>query len=62
MIKERNGSEMDNGCIVFDVPEEKGIEIIIPVTDFMKASLFMEDKEAEEMIRIIQNKINARID
>ena len=59
---DRNGVEMENGCLVFDVPEEKGIEIIIPVTDFMKASLFMEDKEAEEFIRIIQNKLNARID
>jgi len=59
---DRNGVEMENGCLIFDVPEEKGIEIIIPVTDFMKASLFMEDKEAEELIMIIQNKLNARID
>ena len=58
---ERNGFEQESGCIIFDVPEEKGIEIIIPVTERMKASLFMSDEQAQEMIRIIQNKINSRL-
>jgi len=58
---ERNGIEQDNGCIIFDVPEEKGIEMIIPVTENMRASVFMTDKEAENLINIIQNKLNARL-
>ena len=57
----RDVEELENGCIIFDVPEEKGIEIIVPVTDFMRASIFMSDEQAEELIRIIQNKLNARI-
>jgi len=60
MVIERNGVELD-GCIVFDVPEEKGIELIIPVTECMKASLFMTDEEAQQLVNIIQNKINARL-
>lgn len=57
---ERNGTEIES-CLIFDVPEEKGIEIIVPVTDNMKASLFLTDEEAQKMINIIQNKLNARI-
>jgi len=60
MVVERNGVEID-GCIVFDIPEEKGVELIIPVTDCMKASLFMTDEEAQQLVNIIQNKINARV-
>ena len=58
---ERHGFEQETGCIIFDIPEEKGIEIIIPITDCMRASLFMSDEQAQEMINIIQNKINSRL-
>ena len=58
---ERNGFEQENGCIILDIPEEKGIEIIVPVTECMRASLFMSDEQAQKMINIIQNKINARL-
>jgi len=47
MEKDRNGVELDS-CLVFDVPEEKGIELIIPVTENMRASLFMLDEEAQK--------------
>ena len=60
---ERNGEELDNGCLIFDVPEEKGIELVIPiggVDSGFTARVFMDDEKAEEMIRIIQNKLNAR--
>ena len=58
---ERNGFEQETGCLIFDISEEKGIEIIIPVTESMRASLFMSDEQAQEMINIIQNKINSRL-
>ena len=61
MEKERNGTEMEDGCLVFDVPEEKGIELIVPVFENMRASVFMTDEEAQKLINIIQNKLNARI-
>jgi len=57
---ERNGTETEQGILIFDVPEEKGLEIIIPVTDNMKASIFISDDEAEKVIKIMQNKLNAR--
>jgi len=60
MVVERNGVEIDR-CLIFDVPEEKGVEIIIPVAECMRASLFMTDEEAQKLINIIQNKINARL-
>jgi len=60
MMEERNGTETEQGILIFDVPEEKGLEIIIPVTDNMKASVFIPDDEAEKVIQIIQNKLNAR--
>jgi|TARA_R100000049_G_C1933720_1_gene77561 hypothetical protein len=60
MVKERIGHEQVNGCLVFDVPEEKGIELIIPVFQNMRVSTFIKDEEAQELINIIQNKLNAR--
>jgi|GEM_PF-3981477 len=60
MMIERNGTETEQGILIFDVPEEKGLEIIIPVTDNMKASVFIPDDEVEKVIQIMQNKLNAR--
>ena len=58
--KVRDGVELPN-CLVFDVPEEKGIEIIIAVTENMRASVFMGDDEVIALINILQNKLNARL-
>lgn len=59
--KERHGVETESGCIVFDVPEEKGIELIVPVAGCMRASVFMDDEEAQNFVNIIQNKLNGRL-
>jgi hypothetical protein len=59
-MNNRDMVEQDNGCLVFDVPEEKGIEMIVPVFENMRASVFFTDKEAENLIKIIQNKLNGR--
>lgn len=58
--KIRDGIELPN-CLVFDVPEEKGIELIVAVTENMRASIFMLDEEVEKLISILQNKLNGRI-
>ena len=62
--KERYGEELEGGALVIDVPEESGIELIIPADDMgmscMNVRLFFHDDEAQELINIIQNKINAR--
>lgn len=59
-MKERDIKELECGILVYDVPEEKGIEIIVPVFENMRASIFMDDEQAEQMINIVQNKLNAR--
>jgi len=58
--KIRDVIELPN-CLVFDVPEEKGIELIVAVTENMRASIFMLDEEVEKLILILQNKLNGRI-
>jgi len=58
---ERDAKELECGILIFDVPEENGIELIVPVFENMKASIFIDDKQAEQMLRIIQNKLNARL-
>lgn len=59
-MKDRDVKELDCGILIFDVPEEKGIEIIFPVFENMRASIFVDDKEAQSIISILQNKINGR--
>lgn len=61
MDKFRDGKELENGILIFDVPEEKGIELIIPVFENMRVSVFLSDDEAVKVIRIIQNKLNGRL-
>jgi hypothetical protein len=55
----KDGIELSN-VLIFDCPEEKGIELIVPVFENMRASIFLNDDEAEKVINIIQNKLNAR--
>ncbi len=53
-----------NGCMVIDCPRDKGIEINVPIgskDSNMVARFFMSDKQAQELVNIIQNKINARM-
>jgi len=46
---------------VFDVPEEEAIELTFDYENGMLQSFLLEDKQAEDLIFAIQNKINARI-
>ncbi|KKL78983.1 hypothetical protein LCGC14_2019380 [marine sediment metagenome] len=53
-----------NNCLIFDCPEEGGIELIFPVGgdgSNMRASIFVNDEDAQKLINIIQNKLNARL-
>lgn len=45
--------------IVRDCPREKGISIDLMGYDF-SIPIFLEDKTAKELIKIIQNKLNGR--
>jgi len=46
--------------IIYDNLEEKGIDIEFDFLNGMSIKIFMDDKEAQEMINIIQNKLNSR--
>ena len=63
--KERYGEELEGGALVIDVPEESGVELIIPMDETgmncTNLRVFFHDDEAQELIDIIQNKINARL-
>ena len=61
MNKKRMMLGQKNSCIIFDNPKEKGIEIIMNISKNTVTSIFMSDKHAQEMINIIQNKINSRL-
>jgi len=55
-------------ALVFDEPQQKGVtltfhedEVYLEVVDGVPMyATFMEDEEAEELIKIIQNKLNGR--
>lgn len=46
---------------VYDVPKEKCIDIEIDLFPGAVYTLRMTDNDARELIKIIQNKLNARI-
>ena len=46
--------------IVYDRPEEEGIEVSLDLENGMAINLFISDEDALEMINIIQNKLNGR--
>ncbi len=48
-------------ALVYDNPEEKGIDIELDMENGMAIKVFLDDKAAQEFIGIIQNKLNARI-
>jgi len=61
--RHKSGVETDYGCSIFDIPEENGIELHVPVgseTGNCYARIFMTDEQAEDLISIIQNKLNGR--
>ena len=61
-IRERYAEELEGGILVVDIPEEKGVELIIPLgEDATNARIFMYDDEAEQLVQVVQNKINARL-
>ena len=47
--------------IVYDNPKEEGIDLEIFEDGFELAKLFVPDKTAQELVDIIQNKLNGRL-
>jgi len=47
---------------IYDNPEEKGIDLQFDLENGMAIRVFMDDNAAQQMIDIIQNKLNARIE
>ncbi len=47
--------------LIYDRPEEKGIDLELDLENGMSIKIFMEDATAQGMIDLIQNKLNARI-
>lgn len=46
--------------IIYDNPKEKGITLEFDLENGMAIKILMDDENAQEMINIIQNKLNAR--
>ena len=46
--------------IIYDNLEQKGIDLEFDFENGFAIKVFMKDKQAQEMIDIIQNKLNAR--
>ena len=47
--------------VVYDNPKDKGIDLLFDFENGMGIVVFMEDESAQEMVDIIQNKLNARL-
>lgn len=47
--------------VIYDVPEDKGIELLFDFENGMGIVIFLDDESAQEMVDIIQNKLNARL-
>ncbi len=45
---------------IYDNPEEKGIDLEFDLENGMSINIFLEDEAAQEMVNIIQNKLNGR--
>jgi len=59
-----HGVDLRNGGTVFDDPSNEGIVLELPIgcdAGNMYAKFFFTDEEAEELIKIIQNKLNGRL-
>jgi len=48
--------------IIYDNPEEKGIDMEFDLENGMSIKIYMNDESAQEMIDIIQNKLNGRLE
>ena len=46
--------------IIYDNSKEKGIDIEFDLENGMTITLFLTDEAAQDMINIIQNKLNGR--
>lgn len=46
--------------IIYDNPKEKGIDLELDLENGMSIKLFMTDEYAQDMVNIIQNKLNGR--
>ena len=46
--------------IIFDNPQEEGIDLEFDLENGMSIKIFMDDELAQDFINIIQNKLNAR--
>ncbi len=44
--------------IIYDNPEEKGVDLEFDFENGMAMRLFLDDKAAQDMINIIQNKLD----
>lgn len=45
---------------VYDNPEEKGIDIEFDFENGLALKIFIEDDAAQQLVNIIQNKLNSR--
>ena len=45
---------------IYDKPEEKAISIVFDFENGLALSVDMEDEAAQQLVDIIQNKLNAR--
>lgn len=46
--------------VIYDNPKRKGINLELDLENGMSITIFMDDKAAQELVDIIQNKLNAR--
>jgi len=45
---------------IYDVPEENGMNLMFDMENGMGMILFLTDESAEELVNMIQNKLNGR--
>ena len=46
--------------IIYDNPKELGIDLEFDMEDGMSIKIFLTDESAQDMIKIIQNKLDGR--
>jgi len=57
-----DGTENEFGCPrIFDVPNEPGIDIEFDLFPGAIYTFRMTDEQAQDLVNIIQNKLNARL-
>lgn len=48
--------------VIEDNPEYEGIDLLFDLENGMAIRIFLTDESAQDMVNIIQNKLNARFD